>query len=223
GIEKLYHRLLANVASNLQITGWEWPASAVLSLVTFRRMDFCFKPKRCGSLSVLRRKQIFVPQKVMSALPPKADIYGALADVAVGQKRTSRTADARQTVRTHRTQAKHQVPRGTSFFTESCALYVFRAEWRLPTGYDRKDLRLGQERQTRSIYPSSQGRSFQRPHQTGGLSRPCRTRTFLAFCAYATHNLSLRIFRDARSATRRLLLFQPRSRRPRRGRPGSER
>src|SRR5215471_20029249 len=78
---KLYHRLFANLASNLQITGREWPASAVLSLVTFRRMDFCFKPKRCGSLSVLRRKQIFVPQKVMSALPPKADIYGALADV----------------------------------------------------------------------------------------------------------------------------------------------
>src|SRR5262249_22874756 len=48
------------------------------------------------------------------------------------------------------------------------------------------------------IYPGSQGRSFQRLDQAGRFSRPCRTSTFLAVCAYATHDLSLRIFRDAR-------------------------
>src|SRR5262245_29951091 len=113
----------------------------------------------------------------------------------------------------------------STLFTMQLRLYhiCLRAARRLPIGYDRKDLRPSQERQTRSIYPGSQGRSFQRPHQARGLSRPRRTRTFLAICAYATYNLSLRIFRDARSATRRLLLFQPRGRRPRRGRPGKER
>ena len=39
-----------------------------------------------------------------------------------------------------------------------------RVARRLPVGYDSKDLRPGREADARSIYPGSQGRSFQRPH-----------------------------------------------------------
>src|SRR5262249_14344647 len=69
-------------------------------------------------------------------------------------------------------------------------------------------LKTGREHGARSIYPSSQGRSFQRSDKAGRLSGPRATRTFSAVCAYAAHDLSLRIFRDARSAARRLLLFR---------------
>ena len=36
----------------------------------------------------------------------------------------------------------------------------------------------------------------------GDLADPVERELFLAFCAYAAHDLSLRIFRDARSAAR---------------------
>jgi hypothetical protein len=39
-------------------------------------------------MSALGQKQTFEPQKVMSALPPKADMCGATRDVRFGQKRT---------------------------------------------------------------------------------------------------------------------------------------
>src|SRR5262249_41753382 len=37
-------------------------------------------------MSALGQKQTFAPQKVMSALPPKADMCGAVADVRYGPK-----------------------------------------------------------------------------------------------------------------------------------------
>jgi hypothetical protein len=39
-------------------------------------------------MSALGHKQTFAVQKGMSALPPKAEMCGALADVRKGQKRT---------------------------------------------------------------------------------------------------------------------------------------
>ena len=37
-------------------------------------------------MSALRQKRTYAPQKAMSALPPKADMCGALADVRFGPK-----------------------------------------------------------------------------------------------------------------------------------------
>jgi hypothetical protein len=39
-------------------------------------------------MSALGQKQTFAPQKVMSALPPKADMCGATRDVRFGPKAT---------------------------------------------------------------------------------------------------------------------------------------
>src|SRR5262249_23307056 len=76
------------------------------------------------------------------------------------------------------------------------------AAQRPPDAYNSGNLKTGRAHKARSIYPSSQGRSFQRSDKAGRLSGPRATRTFLAFCAYPAPDLSLRIFRDARSATR---------------------
>src|SRR5262249_16615584 len=76
------------------------------------------------------------------------------------------------------------------------------AAQRPPDAYNSRNLKTGREREARSIYSSSQGRSFQRSDKAGRVNGPRATRTFSAFCAYAAHDLSLRIFRDARSATR---------------------
>jgi len=44
-------------------------------------------------MSALGQKQTFAPQIVMSALPPKADMYGALAYVCFGPIRTLHLLD----------------------------------------------------------------------------------------------------------------------------------
>ena len=64
---------------------------------------------------------------------------------------------------------------------EGCTLICFRAARRLPIGYDNKDLRPGQEPETRSVYPNSQGRSFQLPHQAGNLADPAERKLFRRF------------------------------------------
>src|SRR5262245_40424282 len=46
-------------------------------------------------MSVLGQKQKFAPQKVMSALPPKADMCGATRDVRFGPKADSCSAAKR--------------------------------------------------------------------------------------------------------------------------------
>src|SRR5262249_46937990 len=80
--------------------------------------------------------------------------------------------------------------------------HKLRAAQRPPDAYNSRNLKTGREREARSIYSSSQGRSVQRSYKAGRFSGPHATRTFSAFCTYAAHDLSLRIFRDARSAAR---------------------
>jgi hypothetical protein len=56
-----------------------------------KRVTFCgcaanakwHTKNRSGPMSALGQKQIFAPQKAMSALPPKADMCGALAHVCL--------------------------------------------------------------------------------------------------------------------------------------------
>src|SRR5262249_5959449 len=88
------------------------------------------------------------------------------------------------------------------WFDRICLSISSIAAQRPPDAYNSRNLKTGREREARSIYSSSQGRSFQRSYKAGRFSGPHATRTFSAFCTYAAHDLSLRIFRDARSAAR---------------------
>jgi hypothetical protein len=60
-------------------------------------------------MSALGQKQTFAPQKVMSALPPKADICGATRDVCYGPK--ADIANSRSTFALRAIAKKEKVPR----------------------------------------------------------------------------------------------------------------